>query len=141
MPDCDWILGLLQRASYYATLDLKSGFWQVGLTEKARECCVFVTREGQYRFLRMAFGLKNAPAFFQRMMTRILGPLIGTTCLVYIDDVVVWGRSAAECLARVKEVVRVLRRHGLLCNGEKCCLLSTRIELLGHVIERGRICP
>ena len=46
MPDCDFVLSLLQRARYYATLDLKSGFWQVGLTERARQCCVFVTKEG-----------------------------------------------------------------------------------------------
>lgn len=46
MPDCDWVLSLLQRATYYATLDLKSGFWQVGLSDRAKECCVFVTKEG-----------------------------------------------------------------------------------------------
>lgn len=57
----------------------------------------------------MAFGLKNAPAFFQRMMTRILGPMIGEICLVYIDDVVVWGSSPQECLENVKRVVRHLR--------------------------------
>lgn len=91
MPDCDWVLGLLKRARFYATLDLKSGFWQVAVSEKAKECCVFVTKEGQYRFVRMAFGLKNAPAFFQRMMLKILGPLVGNICLVYIDDVVIWG--------------------------------------------------
>ena len=62
MPDCDWVLSLLKRAKYYATLDLKSGFWWVAVSERAKQCCVFVTKEGQYRFLRMAFGLKNAPA-------------------------------------------------------------------------------
>lgn len=61
--------------------------------------------------------------------------------MVYIDDVVVWGADPEECLANVKIVVRKLREHGLLCNGEKCCLLSTRIQLLGHVIESGRVMP
>lgn len=75
------------------------------------------------------------------MMNKILGPLIGSICLVYIDDVVIWGATAQECLANVTTVVRRLREHGLLCNGEKCCLLSTRIELLGHIIESGRILP
>ena len=89
----------------------------------------------------MAFGLKNAPAFFQRMMNKILGSLIGKICLVYIDDVVIWGTTPAECLANVKTVVRRLRAHGLLCNGEKCYLLATKIELLGHVIDSGRILP
>ena len=75
------------------------------------------------------------------MMGNILGDLIGDCCLVYIDDVVIWGDTAEECLANVHRVVRRLREHGVLCNGEKCCLLSTRIELLGHTIESGRIYP
>ena len=74
-------------------------------------------------------------------MTKILGPLIGCICLVYIDDVVVWGSTADECLRNVVTVVRKLREQGLLCNGSKCCLLSKRIELLGHIIEEGRVKP
>ena len=75
------------------------------------------------------------------MMLKILGRLVGAICLVYIDDVVVWGDSAEECLANVKEVVQTLRKKGLMCNGEKCCLLTTKIELLGHIIEKGCIKP
>ena len=75
------------------------------------------------------------------MMNKILGSMIGSICLVYIDDVVVWGVTPGECLANVKTVVCKLREHGLLCNGEKCCFLSTKIELLGHIIESGRIMP
>ena len=45
MPDCDWVLGMLQRAKYYSKLDLKSGFWQVGLSERAKNVCVFLTKE------------------------------------------------------------------------------------------------
>ena len=75
------------------------------------------------------------------MMNKILGSMIGSICLVYIDDVVVWGVTPGECLANVKTVVCKLREHGLLCNGEKCCLLSTKIELLGHIIESGCIIP
>ena len=66
---------------------------------------------------------------------------MGSICLVYIDDVVVWGSTAEQCLQNVKTVVELLRSKGLLCNGEKCCLLTTKIELLGHIIERGRIRP
>ena len=74
-------------------------------------------------------------------MLNILGNLVGATCLVYIDDVVVWGDTATECLQNMKEVVKTLKAKGLMCNGEKCCLLTTRIELLGHIIESGRIKP
>lgn len=65
----------------------------------------------------MAFGLKNAPAYYQRMMLNILGPLVGTTCLVYIDDVVIWGDSAEECLANVRAVMLKLANKGVMCNG------------------------
>ena len=75
------------------------------------------------------------------MMNKTLGSMIDSICLVYIDDVVVWGVTPEECLANIKTVVCKLREHGLLCNGEKCCLLSTKIELLGHIIESGRIMP
>jgi hypothetical protein len=54
----------------------------------------------------MAFGLKNAPAYFLRMMGNILGDLVGDCCLVYIDDVVIWGNTAEECLNNVRRVVR-----------------------------------
>lgn len=140
MPDCDSILARLKAQKYYATLDIKSGFWQVGLSDKAKECCVFVTRDGQYRYNRMAFGLKNAPAFFQRMMARILKEH-NDKCLVYIDDVVVWGNSPEECLKNVIDIVQTLKRAGITCNGEKCCFLSTQIELLGHIVEQGRLKP
>ena len=98
MPDCDSVLSRLKACKYYATLDVKSGFWQVELSPEAREVSVFVTRDGQFRFRRMAFGLKNAPAYFQRMMWNALGDLVGKVCLVYIDDIVVWGDTPKEVL-------------------------------------------
>ena len=65
----------------------------------------------------MAFGLKNAPAYYQRMMLNVLGDLVGTSCLVYIDDVVCWGDTPEECLAHVEEVMRRLASKGIMCNG------------------------
>ena len=68
MPDCDSILSRLRGANYYSCLDVKSGFWQVGLTPRAQEYSVVVTPDGQYRCQRMLQGLKNAPACFQCAM-------------------------------------------------------------------------
>lgn len=135
MPDCDQVLSRLKAKKYYATLDIKSGFWQVALTKRAKEYSVFVTRDGQFAFKRMAFGLKNAPAYYQRMMQNILGELIGDTCLVYIDDVVCWGNTPEECLSNVRVVMDRLASKGIMCNGAKCCFLSTEIELLGHIVS------
>ena len=65
----------------------------------------------------------------------------GDCCLIYIDDVVVWGDTPEECLNNVIEIVRTLKQAGITCNGEKCCFLSKQIELLGHIVEQGRLKP
>lgn len=141
MPDCDSILARLKASKFYTTLDVKAGFWQVELSPEAREVSVFVTRDGQYRFKRMAFGLKNAPAFFQRMMNSVLGDLVGRVCLAYIDDIVVWGDTTEDVLQNTSLVIEKLAEAGLTLNGSKCCFLAQEIELLGHVVREGLISP
>lgn len=74
------------------------------------------------------------------MMARILKEH-NDKCLIYIDDVVVWGNSPEECLKNVTDIVQTLKRAGITCNGEKCCFLSTQIELLGHIVEQGQLKP
>ena len=74
-------------------------------------------------------------------MTKELGDMVGTICLVYIDDVVVWGDTPEECLENVRRVMKRLYAVGLQCNGAKCCFLSTEIELLGHIIANGVVKP
>ena len=88
----------------------------------------------------MAFGLKNAPAFFQRMMQRELRGF-GHCSLIYIDDVVIWGDSPEECLENVEAIIRRLKDAGITCNGAKCCFLSKEIELLGHRVKEGKLLP
>ena len=63
------------------------------------------------------------------MMNKILGSIIGSICLVYIENMVVWGVTPKECLANVKTVVCKLREHGLLCNGEKCLSRASKAYL------------
>lgn len=75
------------------------------------------------------------------MMMKILGKWVGKLCLIYIDDVVIWGDTAEQCLDRVKTIVRKLKQDGVICNGEKCCLLTTKLELLGHYIHSGKVYP
>lgn len=80
IPQIEDILDNLGRSSYFTTLDLKSGFHQIELDKDSRQKTAFSTDLGHFEFLRMPFGLKNAPATFQRAMNSILGDLIGTIC-------------------------------------------------------------
>lgn len=74
-------------------------------------------------------------------MAALLGDLVGRTCLVYIDDVVVWGSTPEETIANTKEVMARIAAAGMNFNGAKCCFLAREIELLGHRIVGNRLMP
>ena len=81
-------------ARIFSTMDLKSGFWQVKMAEESQPYTAFTVRSlGVYKFLRMPFGLCNAPATFQRLMQNCLGELNLTYALIYLDDIVVFSDS------------------------------------------------
>ena len=77
---------------------MASGYWQVPLSREAKEKTAFVMKEGLYQFKMMPFGLCNAPATFERLMERVLRGQLGKRCLVYIDDVIVYGKNFDETL-------------------------------------------
>lgn len=71
-----------------STLDLQSGYWQIGIHHDDQDKTAFVTPFGMYKFLRMPFGLRNVPATFQRMMDRFKVTLGDTIVLAYLDDII-----------------------------------------------------
>jgi hypothetical protein len=80
-------------AKYFSSLDLMSGYWQVPVAEADTCKTAFVTPDGLYEFVRLPFGLNNAPSTFQRPIDRVLARLKWQMCLVYLDDVLVFGKS------------------------------------------------
>ena len=74
-------------------------------------------------------------------MSSVLGDLVGKVCLVYIDDVVVWGATPQEVLANTRTVMERMAAAGLRLNGAKCCFLAREIELLGHRIVGNQLMP
>ncbi|KRY03065.1 Retrovirus-related Pol polyprotein from transposon 17.6, partial [Trichinella patagoniensis] len=92
-----------------------------------REKTAFTTPYGLYQFKVMPFGLCNAPATFQRLMETSLRGLVGSKCLVYLDDVIVFGRTAEEHTARLQEVLDRLRKVGLKVKPEKCQLMKRKV--------------
>ena len=82
-------LSSLGGAKYFTSLDLALGYWQVELDEDARPKSAFTTYNGLYEFVRMPFGLCNAPATFQRLMQKVLAGLEWKSCFVYLDDILI----------------------------------------------------
>lgn len=84
----------------------------------------------------MPFGLTNAPVTFQRAMNTILAGLAWTDCLVYLDDIIVFGRTLDEHNRRLEEVLTRLEQAGLKLNVKKCHLVREQSVILGQVVSR-----
>ena len=93
-------------ARHFSCMDLKSWFWQVQMDEESRQYTAFtVGSMGMYEFLRMPYGLCNAPAMFQHLMQNCLGELNLTYALIYLDDVIVYSKTKEEHLVRLRTVL------------------------------------
>lgn len=113
LPRIDLTLDALGGSSWFATLDLQSGYWQVEMAAGDKEKTAFSVGTGLYEFNVMPFGLTNAPATFQRLMDVVLQGLPHTVCLVYLDDIIVHGKTFDELLRHLESVFHRLRQAGL----------------------------
>lgn len=141
MPNIDDEIARLSGQTYFVTLDLTSGYYQVPISEQSRPLTSFVTPDGQYEFNRMPFGLANAPAVFQRMMNKVLGPVRYDGATAYIDDVLIYGKNVEECLTRLENVLQLLENANLTLNLEKCEFLKDKIDYLGYEISAAGVRP
>ena len=96
LPVFEETTSTLFGSRYFSVLDCYSGFWQVPIKEEHKERTGFTVPQGHYEFNRLPFGLSNSPSNFQRLMDIVLRNLVGTECWVFIDDVIVYSKSAEE---------------------------------------------
>ena len=140
LPRIEETLDCLRGAMLFSALDLKAGYWQVEMTERAKPYTAFTVGPlGFFECNRMPFGLTNAPATFQRLMQSCLGELHLQCCLVYLDDVVVFSRTPREHLDSLKKVLQKLEACGLKLRPEKCSLFRVKLDFLGHVVSGGGV--
>ncbi len=139
LPRIDDTLEALGGTKFFSTLDLISGYWQVGLSEDAKRKAAFTTRNGLFLWNVMPFGLCNAPSTFERLMETVLRGLQWQQCLVYLDDVIVFAKTEEDMLSRLDTVFGRLLGAGLKLKPRKCALFSTKTEYLGHVVSESGI--
>ncbi|PIK55024.1 hypothetical protein BSL78_06756 [Apostichopus japonicus] len=106
------------------------------MDESDREKTAFITHSGLYQFCVMPFGLCNAPATFERLMEKILSGLQWQTCLVYLDDVIIFGKNFEEHIAAIDDVFTRFKLAGLKLSPKKCFLFKQKVEFLGHVVSK-----
>ena len=138
----DDLLDAFHRARWFSTLDVKSGYWQVPITESDKAKAAFRTSSGQlYEFNQVTFGLCNAPATFSRLMDRVLAGLHWETCLFYLDDIIVFSSTWEEHIAQLHQVFERFRHAKLKLGGDKCTFTAKEVSYLGHRVTEEGLLP
>ena len=135
LPRIDASLDALAGNQWFCTMDLMSGYWQIAMDEQDQEKTAFATSLGLYEFKTLPFGLANAPANFERLMESVLRGLQWEECLVYIDDIIIPGISADQCLLRLDHVLQRLESANLKLKPSKCSFFKRSVIFLGHIVS------
>ena len=141
IPAAQEIFDCLGGNSCFSTLDLSKGYYQIAMDEDSAEKTAFSTPSGHYQFTRMPFGLNGAPATFQDALTHILKDEIGKHCCIYLDDIIIFGKSRKIHNQRLVNILTKLRNAGLKLSKEKCEFLKDSVIFLGHLIDSSGIKP
>lgn len=138
IQDC---LDAVAGSSLFSTFDLTSGYFQIPLKKEDIPKSAFVCKYGHFEMTRMPFGLNNAASTFQRTMEMALQGLQWTACLIYIDDIIVYGKNFDEQMQRIEQVLERIRVAGLKLKPEKCNMFQRQVVFLGHVVSGEGITP
>ena len=135
LPKIQECLDALQGAKWFSTLDCTSGFFQVQNHPDDMDKTAFACDKGLFAFRVLPMGLVNSPATYQRLMVHIMSPLINQTCLVYLDDCIVFSRTFEEHIERLDEVLSRMESANLKFLPKKCFLMRQEVKFLGHVVS------
>lgn len=141
LPRIDDCLDSLRGNIWFSTIDLASGYHQLSVDPRDAPKTAFVTSKGLFEFYRMPFGMCNAGATFSRLMEHILSGLQWETCVVYLDDIIVYSRSFEEHMTRLQDVFTRISNAGLKIAPKKCFLFQRKVSFLGHVVDSEGISP
>ncbi|GBG88302.1 hypothetical protein CBR_g46869 [Chara braunii] len=141
LPRIDDLLDMVQGCTVFSKVDLKSGYHQIEMAAEDVYKTTFKTRYGTYEFLVMPFGLCNAPGTFQTEMHRIFRPYLDKFMVVYLDDILVFRKTAREHAEHLALVLQSLRDSQYKINREKSSFGVPSVIYLGHVISGDGLAP
>ena len=139
VPRIDDCIDNIGKSQFVTKFDLLKGFWQVPLTDRAKEITAFVTPNGLYQYNVMPFGLKNGPATFQRLINSVTAGLEG--CEAYMDDIILYSDSWEEHLERLELFFERLSNAKLTVNLSKSEFACGSVKYLGHTVGQGKVKP
>ena len=126
------------KAKLFTLLDLKAGYWQIPMEHSSKHYTAFTTPDGaSYHFTVMPFGLKTAPATFQKLMVReVLTGFLHDFVNVYLDDIIIFSNTIEEHKNHLRRVFERIRTHNLHISPDKCIIAVEELDYLGHHIKK-----
>ena len=121
-------LGLILANQSFMSLDIFKGFWHIPLDAASQDVFTFATPDGLWKPTRMPQGCRNATSHFQGVMHWMLGDLLGTICAVYVDDIVLWGKTKLELASNLVIMLEKLKRHRMHALAEKSVFFTTEVK-------------
>lgn len=135
LPRIDELLDQLQGATWFSKIDLASGYHQIPIAKEDVPKTAFRTRYGHYEFVVMPFGLTNAPAVFMRLMNQVFRDYLDKFVIIFIDDILIYSRTAEEHEEHLRRVLERLQEHKLYAKFSKCKFWKKEIGFLGHRVS------
>ena len=139
IPRIDDCIDNIGHAKYVTKFDLLKGFWQIPMTDRAKEVSAFVTPDGLFQYKVMPFGMKNSPATFQRLVNRLISNLDG--CKAYIDDAIIFSEEWQQHLQIIRTFFDRLSEAKLTVNLAKIEFCHANLTFLGHIVGQGQVKP
>jgi len=141
IPNIVDTLDSLGRSKIFTVLDMASGYHQIPIKSEHEEKTAFSCHQGHFQFIKMPFGLNNAPATYQRCIDVVLMGLKGIDCLVYLDDIICFSATMEEHAKKLGNIFERLKQANFKIQPEKCVFATDTVEYLGHVCTPQGIRP
>ena len=139
MPSVENNFDTLEGSCYFSTIDMSWGFYQLPFETDSQDYTAFSTPFGSFKWLVMPMGLTGSPPVFQSLMEKVLVGLTWKSTIPYLDDCIIFSRTAEEHLERLREVFQRFKDENLKMNPLKCEFFRQRVPFLGHIVSRDGI--
>ena len=140
LPRIEELLDYCQGSKFYSVVNMKSGYHQVEILEDHKERTAFsVGPLGFFEFNRMPFGLTNSPATYQRLMEECLADYNLKICCIFIDDIIIFGKTYEEHLENLRLVFQRIREANLKLSPNKCDFFKRKVKYVGHIVSEAGI--
>lgn len=136
MPHIDQLIDAAAGHKLFSFLDAYSSYNQILMAEEDQEKTTFISHQGTYCYRVLPFGLKNAGATYQRLVTKVFKEQLGKTMEVYIDHMLVKSKRKEDHIGHLKEAFEILRRYGIKLNPDKCAFSITSRKFLGFLVSQ-----